>query len=137
MNPENPPPKIDDVCDPDYGRLKPMIEYQGFSVRMATCLAVVALGLVGCKPPPPQKPPDAVKLVGATIDKFCRVEVFKWADFDGGVAVLADGVAAYWVCGGKVYAANDIAKGWSPGIEGAPLGIDHKTVAIAVGWKRE
>jgi hypothetical protein len=35
----------------------------------------------------------------------------------GGTAVLVNDLAAYWVSGGTVYAANGIAKTWSPDTE--------------------
>ena len=56
----------------------------------------------------------------------------------GGIAVLVDGQAAYWVDqAGRVHAANGFAKTWSPQIDYAPAGVDIESVTTAVRWGRD
>ena len=57
---------------------------------------------------------------------------YKVAPLNGGTAILVDDLAAYWVKGGKLYAANGWAKTWSKNIEYAPTGIDFTSVKKAV-----
>ncbi len=42
---------------------------------------------------------------------------FQTGTLEGGTAVLVDDLAAYWVQGGTVYAANGHAKSWSPSVQ--------------------
>jgi type IV pilus assembly protein PilM len=58
---------------------------------------------------------------------------FRTGPLSNGTAVLVDDQAAYWVKDGTVYAANGVAKTWSPNIKYAPTGIDIDSVKQAVG----
>lgn len=54
------------------------------------------------------------------------------ADLLGGVAVLVDFNAAYWVKDGVVRAANGWAKTWSPALKYTGNDIHIKTVEAAI-----
>lgn len=57
---------------------------------------------------------------------------YEVGDLEDGVAVLVNVMAAYWVKDDVVYAANGIAKTWSPNLDYSPVGIDFNTVEDAV-----
>lgn len=57
---------------------------------------------------------------------------FVTAPLHGGVAVIADGHAGYWVNNKIVYATNGIAKNWSPGIEYSPPEIDQMKIISTI-----
>ena len=60
-------------------------------------------------------------------------QTYETGDLQGGTAVLVDDLAAYWVKGETVYAANRFAKTLSPDVEYSPTGIDLDTVSAACG----
>ena len=76
---------------------------------------------------------QAVALVRKTLRPGLSVDAdFKAGPLKNGTAVLADDMAAYWVPGETVYAANGVALTWSPSTQRAPAGIDIDTVSGAV-----
>ncbi|WP_257274259.1 hypothetical protein [Endozoicomonas sp. SESOKO4] len=69
----------------------------------------------------------------AVLDTIPQGQAHTWVtgQVDGGVAVVVNGSAGYWVKDGEVFAANGIARNMSPGVEFAPSGIDWKKIASA------
>ena len=89
--------------------------------------------------PPPPKPAeiphphaDAIAAVKQTFRAGQRYERIRTAPFRGGVAVLVDKDAAYWVGDGKVHAANSTASIWSPGLPWSPTGIHLISIQKAI-----
>ena len=76
---------------------------------------------------------DAITQVLATIpDHSQSVHGYVTADLDdGGVAVVINKAAGYWVKDGKVFAVNGIAKNFSPAIDYAPQEITWSKVENA------
>jgi hypothetical protein len=84
--------------------------------------------------PAPAVDKRAVALVKATITVSLNPNItYRTGPLQGGVAVLVGDLGAYWVKNGTVYAANGVAKTWSPRISYALGGsITHSTVKSAV-----
>ena len=63
-----------------------------------------------------------------------KIAGFKYetALYRGGVAVLVQGMAAYWVKDDVVYVANGHAMAWSPNARKAPVGIGFSEIKGAV-----
>lgn len=59
-------------------------------------------------------------------------QAYEAGPLQGGTAILVNDFAAYWVKDGVVYAANGVARMWSPAIPVAPTGIDIDSVEEAV-----
>ncbi len=57
---------------------------------------------------------------------------YEAAELEGGVAVLVNDFGAYWVRDGVVYAANGVAKTWSPALDYSPTGIDIDTIEDSI-----
>jgi hypothetical protein len=78
---------------------------------------------------------QAIELVTASIT-FSYIEKdkiqSKAVPLEGGIAVLLDDRAAYWVKDDVVYAANGEAKMYSRGIKYAPMEISYQEVKEAV-----
>ena len=72
----------------------------------------------------------AVKRTMTNISTSGRV--YQTGFLEDGVAVLVDNDAAYWVQNSHVYAANGVAKMWSPSISYSKTGIDIYSVEKAV-----
>lgn len=95
-------------------------------LKMFACvILVVALGptLFGCGDP-------ATGAVQETITAtHASGRDYETGPLKGGTAVLVDNMAAYWVIDGEVYAANGVAKSWSPSTE---YTIDHDVTMSSV-----
>jgi len=77
---------------------------------------------------------DAVSAVKSTMSATSPSgRTYQSASLQGGIAVLVDSLAAYWVKDNQVYAANGFAKTWSPVVPYSPAGIDFDSVSEAVG----
>ena len=83
------------------------------------CLLVavlVAVVLAGCTESSSSSDSSAVSAVKRSMTAVSSSgRSYRTGSLEGGTAVLV-GDAAYWVRSGVVYAANGIAKTWSPGI---------------------
>jgi len=73
----------------------------------------------------------AIALVRAT-QKSPKARESRTAPLSGGVAVLSDNQAGYWVKGGVVYATNGVAKSWSESVAYAPAEIDQAHIEKAI-----
>ncbi|GAH65576.1 unnamed protein product, partial [marine sediment metagenome] len=78
----------------------------------------------------------AVAAVKGTMQEGIRTDSFSTGPLKEGMAVLVDPRGAYWVQHEKVYAANDVAKTWSPGIDYSPPGVDIDSVKRAATRRR-
>jgi len=62
--------------------------------------------------------------------------IYAWeyqaGELEEGVAILVNNNGAYWVKDNIVYAANGLAKSWSPNLAYSPTGIDLDTVKDSV-----
>lgn len=73
----------------------------------------------------------AVSLVQSTQTEPAAHKL-RTAPFRGGVAVIANGTAGYWVFNDVVYATNGVAKGWSPDIKYSLPAIDQASIEEAI-----
>ena len=81
----------------------------------------------------PDKPRDsaAVSAVKLAIGLNANVDEFKECPIRGGVGVLVDDMAVYWVMNGVAHTANGFAMTWSPSAPKAPIGINLYSVQDA------
>jgi hypothetical protein len=73
----------------------------------------------------------AIRLVLET-QKDQRAKKSITAPYRGGVAVLSENSASYWVYKNIVYSVNGIASNWSPSISYAPPAIEHNDIIKAI-----
>ena len=95
---------------------------------------LVAMLLGACAAPviAPTPYADDIEAVNNTITANLKEGLDCLAgSLQGGTAVWIGDPGAYWVKDGVVYAANGIAKAWSPNISYAPVGIDFDSVKEA------
>jgi hypothetical protein len=74
---------------------------------------------------------DAVRSSITTVDAYGRS--YRTGALAGGMAVLVDDLGAYWYYQGQVYAANGIARTWSPRIQVAgssDIRLDNIKLAV-------
>lgn len=112
------------------------------------CLFFIILGgilFVSCSPDEKETPAvsykhqmdsNAIGLVRAT-QNAPKGEHFITAPLNGGVAVIADEYAGYWVKDKKVYATNGVASNWSVNIEYSPPEIDQMKIIKAIETHQE
>lgn len=89
---------------------------------------------------PPQAPAPAtvpgrdaaVALVRSAVRSGVSIDPLRVGALNDGVAILTSGDGAFWVSGGRAYAANGTAKTWAPSLDYAPTGIDFFTVREVV-----
>jgi len=98
-------------------------------------LVVVLVGVIltGCTESSGSSESSAVSAVKRSMTAVSSSgRSYRTGSLEGGEAVLV-GDAAYWVKGGVVYAANGIAKTWSPGVSYASSSsISYNSVRQAV-----
>ncbi len=112
----------------EIGKVKP--EDAKSMMIMAVVLLCVGIWMAAPSDEPSQG--GAITDVLMTIpDSDSSVHDFVTGDLQGGVAVVINKSAGYWVKDGKVFAVNGIAANMSPGIEYAPQEIDWAKVEQA------
>lgn len=114
------------------------------NTRGSGCLAVLllvgaAIWYIETRQPPAVAPPakpaydgQAADAVRRTLKAGIAVETWRTGFHQGGVAVLADELAAYWVADDLVFACNGFARMWSPSIP-VSASVRFHDVEAAVG----
>lgn len=115
------------------------------------CVGLLGLGLVAfwvlsrffgsASEPALSRPGELVKRT-LKLELKARVKTYRFEDapLDGGIAVLLNDSAAYWIREGSgrrtaptVYALNELARSYSPGIEWGPPDLTLAKVRKALG----
>jgi len=92
-------------------------------------VALITITLTGCG-----KTDPAIQAVKNSItNTSASGQNYQTGPLEGGTAVLVDDMAAYWVSGGIVFAANGLAKTWSPTTSYASSGnVTYDSVKASV-----
>jgi hypothetical protein len=102
---------------------------------LSAILSMLICAHFGDAEPPPPTLNDSSRAVEQTLRVKFKEYNFEEVSIRGGMGVLLNGLGAYWVKDGRVYALNGLAASYSPGITYGPQGLGKSELLEALASK--